>query len=127
MTIDWIELSRAIPYAGIAVVFAVFVLLLLERQDKTSVERQKLADAKDATRDAVFLAGINKQADDWRVYLREERDLDREARNQGQARLGEEIKGIALAVSATHALISQHDIWERTFVEHASAARLEKG
>lgn len=54
-----------------------------------------------------------KRDQEWREFLQEERKL----RNEGMARLAEEIKSLHPLVRETNTLITKHDEWGRNIAE----------
>lgn len=148
MNIDWIELSRAVPYAGIAIVFAVFVYIMAklmfeqaekwakaaqaerERQDKKDLAAMDRQDQKDRERDERYLAAIKeqndrsllshqKQQDAWREFVANEAKLAGEQR----ALMIRELERVAQGQQLTHSLLREHDTWERAFAESAKQRR----
>lgn len=131
MQIDWIELSRAVPYAGIAIIFAVFVLVLQEKQDKKDREReqrddareaartlarrteQERQDAKDISRDERFIKAFSDLARDWQETLGNYTSQQ----SQGMALISRELERIGNVGMLTNALVKEHDTWERAVFE----------
>lgn len=115
--IDWIELSKLLPglvAALLAMVVFVFLMLkVLDRQDK-----------RDDRRDAVFIASIKEQRESWQSVLAMKDDQWRNAiegfhgsQMASVSRMVDETKLLGGLISATNALVIQHDQWERLDVE----------
>jgi hypothetical protein len=98
MGVDWDTVTRFVPEVTLAVIFGLFVLKLLERQDK-----------RDAERDAGFIHALEKRDAEWRGYMAEDRDRH----GAGLGRVADEVKNVASLVAATNALVAQHDQWAR--------------
>lgn len=98
MGIDYGVLSRFVPEVILTVIFGLFVLKLLDRQDK-----------RDVARDGTFIAALEKRDSEWRAYMADDRD--RHGANIG--RIAEEVKTLAGVVGGVQALLVQHDTWVR--------------
>lgn len=105
-TVDWGALTRFVPEVALAVIFGIFVLRLLERQDK-----------RDAERDRYFIETLEKRDTEWRTFMRDED----ERHDSELERLTTEVRNVATLVSATNVLVAQHDIWERDVARRAAA------
>lgn len=119
MQIDWVALTTAIPYAGIAIIFGIFMLRLIQLNNEASEKRQERQDKKDAERDTKFLDAIDKHANQWQTFLREERELDRASRSEERVQVAADLKSIVQAIGIVQSLVSQHDLAERAFWEYA--------
>lgn len=120
-TIDWAALSRLVPEAILVVIFGVFVLRLLERQDKRDQQRDKLAeahesarDAREVARDLAFLNSLEKRDTEWQRFM-ERQEL---SHAKAITRSVDEIEKLGHLVAATNTLIVQHDTWARNQVEN---------
>lgn len=98
MGIDWAALSRLVPEIALVLIFMAYT----RERDKSSQQAQRERD------------------DEWRAFLREERDVretmlreERAKRSESTARIAEEVKSIATLVTATNALLIQHDTYAR--------------
>ena len=137
MGIDWIELSRAAPYAGVAIIFGLFIVWLLKiaiawiekrdtADDAREAAREKIRqaeqarqDQKDSGRDARFIQAIADHDGSWREFMGAERIRQAE----GMTLLTRELERVAALVSITNTLVMKHDEWERTLYEAAKARR----
>lgn len=125
--IDWGALSRLAPEAVLVVIFGVFVLRLLERQDKRDNRRDTLADereqardklseahetardTREAARDAAYLNSLEKRDLEWQRFM-ERQEL---SHAKAISRSVDEIEKLGHLVTATNTLIVQHDTWAR--------------
>lgn len=119
--IDWVALSRLVPELALVVVFGIFTLKLLERQDDKDKVRDVAFLEAISTQATAFLQNTKKQDDEWRDWLK----IEREGHSASVARLSDEMKNLVTAVGVNNALIAQHDIWERTLtgVDRGKAMR----
>lgn len=119
--IDWVALSRLVPELALVVVFGIFTLKLLERQDDKDKVRDVAFLEAISTQATAFLQSTKKQDDEWRDWLK----IEREGHGAAEARLSDEMKNLVTAVGVNNALIAQHDIWERTLtgVDRGKAMR----
>lgn len=148
MQIDWVELSRVIPYAGVAILVIAVVVYLLDRQDKRDkaleVERskrekerelaqqasQERQDRKDAERDERFLAAMAERdtrfqraysdmAEHWQEVIVQ----DRMKQTETATVIGRELERLSALVSLTNVLLERHDQWERAVWDSSRARR----
>ena len=61
MGIDWIELSRAAPYAGVAIIFGLFIVWLLKIAIAWIEKRDTADDAREAAREKIRQAEQARQ------------------------------------------------------------------
>lgn len=131
--IDWGALSRLAPEIALVVIFGIFVLRLLDRQDKRDNRRDMLyedrersrnaiSDARDETRDqhetardAAYLASLEKRDLEWQRFM------ERQELSHAKAilRSVDEIEKLGHLVTATNTLIVQHDTWARSQSENS--------
>lgn len=131
MQIDWIELSRAVPYGGIAIIFAVFVVILNERQDRKDKEREARDDARETVR--IAQRKMDQERQDRKDYERDERFIKafadlahdwQQALATYAVRSAESIATVArqldhiadMAMQIT-TMLEKHDTWERAIWE----------
>lgn len=142
MAVDWVELSRVIPYGGVALLLIIVVVYLLDRQDKKDHKLEELRTAREAARDAARAADQKRQdekdaARDARfINAMAERDTrftkafgdmardwqeaalrDRERQVETGTQVARELERVAALVSITNTLIERHDQWERAVFE----------
>lgn len=142
MQIDWVELSRVVPYGGVAILLAIFMAWMLDRQDKKDekLERQRTEreaardaaraaeqarqDAKEAARDTRFLDAMAERdarftrafgdlARDWQEAVA----VDRARQVENGTLIARELERVAALVSITNTLVERHDQWERAVFE----------
>lgn len=118
--IDWIELARAIPYAGTAVIFGLFMVLILRQNGQQRAEVARLQDEKDERlaaswaeqereRDRIFTEAMERRDKDWRDFLQ----AQQQARGEQWSAVVQELKHLsALTIHSTD-LLREHDAWER--------------
>lgn len=107
--IDWVELSKAVPYAAIAIVFGLFMLKVLEligKQRDAAAERQ---DTVDARRDTQFIEAIGKRDLEWRDFMTQQQLL----RGEQWMAVVVELKQLTAIVTLSADLLRSHDSWER--------------
>jgi len=120
VTIDWIELSKAVPYAAIAVVFGLFMLKVLELVGKQRDADAKRQDEKDERvmgrvrerereRDAQFIDAIKTQDQRWQDFLAQQQIL----RTKQWEQVIAELKQLTAVVMLSADLLRAHDAWER--------------
>ncbi len=137
MGIDWVQLSRVVPEGAIAIMFAAFVIIMLNRADKQESDREASAtaretmraqwraadqerqDKKDAERDARFLAALAERDGDWRDYM----GVERTRQSEGVALMAKELEHVATLTALNNTLIKEHDTWERAQAEAFKSRR----
>lgn len=118
--IDWVELSRAIPYAGVAIIFGLFMVSVLriigaqrdadaKRQDAKDERLAKQQVDRDKQRDSEFLASIERMTKDWRDFLVNQQAI----RGEQWAGVAVELKQLTAMVILTSNMLREHDSWER--------------
>lgn len=103
------KLLEAVPAAALAVLFSAFAVVLLwillsyiRERDKTTAEQraaeQKAAIEERAARDR-----------EWRLFLSESQERSVSGQRDLASRLGDEMKGMAVAVNSVATLMANHD------------------
>lgn len=120
MVIDWVELSKAVPYAAIAIVFGLFMVKVLQlvgdqrsaddkRQDEKDERLAERMAVRERERDAQYLAAIERRDIDWRDFLAQQQIL----RGEQWTAVVTELKGLTAVVTHSVDLLRAHDSWER--------------
>lgn len=78
MSIDWVELSRVVPYIGVAVLFAAFVIWLLENQNKRDKMSEEMRMAREAAREKI------RQEEKTRLEAARAVDIERQDRKDAE-------------------------------------------
>lgn len=118
--IDWVELSRAVPYAGTAIIFGIFMVLILRESAKQHKEEAQLQDKKDERRDNNFLLAIERRDQDWRDFLAAQTT----ARGEQWSAVVGELKGLTAIVTLSAGLLRDHDSWERGLLSTLQMRRI---
>ena len=111
--IDWVEVSKLAPGIAQVVIFVIFVLKLMERQDK-----------RDSKKDAAFIKSIEDSNKAWQKTIDDRNQewieaLDRNDASHAKSigRLADEVKTVGGAVAVANTLITAHDQWEKIELE----------
>lgn len=116
---EWVTLITTVPSIAIAVLFAIFVFKLLDRQDKKDLAREQLEEKRrqdDKTRQ-------DEREGEWRMFIAE-------ARGQYLASIANvtaELKVLTNSVNTTNTLLTNHDTWERMARSRAEAGQGNTG
>lgn len=127
MPIDWVKLSEAIPYAGVAIIFGLFMVTILKQNSDARQRVQDKQDAKDERRDKLyldaaalrnseFISSIERRDANWRDFMALQQTQRTESWSVVSVKLGDLaslIVSLSTLVRDTNVLIAQHDNWER--------------
>lgn len=118
--IDWVELSRAVPYAGVAIIFGLFQIAILRLVGQQRKDERTAQDAKDERqeerraernkeRDKAFTEAIERLSQGWRDFLAQQQ----ETRTLQWAGVLAELRQLTAVVTLSADLLRAHDAWER--------------